>query len=179
ELRAQVQHIIAAYRQPALVEEFIAGREVTVGVIGNEDPHVLPPLEVDLSPVPSERGVYTNYIKLEVPLAPRYLCPAPLSTLQWLFLRKVCLKAYRVLGCLDVCRFDFRLGKGGFYLLEANPLPGLTPGYSDLVTEAQADGMDHPTLINTILNLALARYGMPTVPERAAKAAPQRLQASA
>ena len=63
------------------------------------------------------------------------------------------------LGCRDVARIDFRMdARGRFYFLECNPLPGLTPGWSDLVLIAQGAGMDYRTLIGEILSGAIRRY---------------------
>ena len=70
---------------------------------------------------------------------------------------------FRVTGALDFARIDFRLDKNDNfkpYILEINPLPGLMPKLSDIVIEANADGISHTGLINMILNTALARYGM-------------------
>ncbi|MDY0126496.1 MAG: hypothetical protein RBS09_09915, partial [Anaerolineaceae bacterium] len=70
---------------------------------------------------------------------------------------------FRVTGALDVSRIDFRLdAHDNFkpYILEINPLPGLTPKISDIVIEAEADGIGHTELVNMILETALKRYGM-------------------
>ena len=70
---------------------------------------------------------------------------------------------FRVTGSLDVSRVDFRLDKYDNdkpYILEINPLPGLTPGYSDICLEAAAAGWSYESLVNRILDEALARYGM-------------------
>jgi D-alanine-D-alanine ligase len=70
---------------------------------------------------------------------------------------------FRVTGGLDVSRVDFRLDAHDDwkpYILEINPLPGLSPGISDLVIEAAAEGVDHTFLVNMILDTALKRYGM-------------------
>jgi D-alanine-D-alanine ligase len=70
---------------------------------------------------------------------------------------------FRVTGCLDVARVDFRLQASNGnkpYILEVNPLPGLNPGYSDLCVEANAYGWSYEQLINEILNLAAERYGL-------------------
>jgi D-alanine-D-alanine ligase len=70
---------------------------------------------------------------------------------------------FRVIGCLDVARVDFRLDEADGntpYILEINPLPGLSPGISDLVIEAKADGISHAELVNMILDEALERYEM-------------------
>lgn len=161
-LRKQVSKIIATYRQPALVEGFVDGREITVGVLGNEELHVFPILEVDFAPCPPEEaGIYTSRVKTELYNVPRYLCPAPLEEAAATDLGRLAVAAFRVTGCLDVARVDFRLDhESQPWILEINPLPGLTPEVSDLVMIAAADGMGHTELVNAILNEALARYGL-------------------
>ena len=63
------------------------------------------------------------------------------------------------LGCRDVARIDFRMDdKGRIYFIECNPLPGLTPGWSDLVLIAQGAGMDYRGLIGEIMAPAIRRY---------------------
>jgi D-alanine-D-alanine ligase len=182
ELREQVGLIINKYQQAALVEAYIEGREVTVGVVGNligpvarrlpantslprmqAGLHFLPPMEVDLRPFETTDIVYSNHLKVALADQLDYLCPAPLDNdmideLNWLTAA-----VFRVTGALDVSRVDFRLdANDGWkpYILEINPLPGLSPGISDLVIEAAADGFDHTELVNTILNTALKRYQM-------------------
>jgi len=174
ELRSQLRWLIDTYDQAALVEEFIEGREITVGVLGNERPHVLPPLEVDLSRCPpEERGIYTGRIKSELPDSPLYVCPAALAESQEEELQRLSVAAFRALDCLDMARVDFKLDANHGeepYILEINPLPGLCPGVSDMVMEAEAEGMSHAQLINAILDAALERYPqlvMPALPEPA------------
>lgn len=161
-LRKQVSEIIANYHEPALVERLISGREVTVGMLGNEELHVFPILEVDFSTCPlEEEGIYTSRIKTELYNVPRYLCPAPLDEAIAGELRRLAVAAFQVLDCLDMCRVDFRLDpQGQPWILEVNPLPGLSPGVSDLVMMAEADGMSHTELVNAILNHARRRYGL-------------------
>jgi D-alanine-D-alanine ligase len=162
QLRGQLQWLIQTYGQPALVEEYVEGREITVGVLGNAVLQVLPPLEIDLSTCPpEERGIYTSRIKAELPTVPRYLCPATLSEPMVHELSRLAVAAFRSLGCLDVARVDFKLDSHDGdrpYILEVNPLPGLSPGVSDLVFEAEAVGMSHADLISAILLAALERY---------------------
>jgi len=182
ELRDQVGLIINRYHQSALVEKFISGREVTVGMVGNlrgpvawRLPHdenlprvqaglrFFPPLEVDLSPYLESDAVYDNRLKVMLADQLNYLCPAPLDEdmvdeLHWL-----AAAVFRVTGALDVARVDFRLSAEEDwkpYILEINPLPGLTPVISDIVIEAAADGVGHTELVNLILETALRRYGM-------------------
>jgi D-alanine-D-alanine ligase len=162
ELRRQLRWLIGTYEGPALVEQYVDGREITVGILGNSHLRVLPPLEIDLSTCPpEERGIYTSHIKSDLPTVPRYLCPAPLSKAQVRKLSRLAVAAYRALGCLDAARVDFKLDaryRDKPYILEVNPLPGLSPGISDLVFEAEAEGMTHTELINAILDAALERY---------------------
>jgi D-alanine-D-alanine ligase len=174
ELRSQLRWLMDTYQQPALVEEFIEGREITVGVLGNQQLHVLPPLEVDLSRCPpEERGIYTGRIKSELPELPFYVCPTALTAAQEEELQALAAAAFRALNCLDVARVDFKLDANHAEkpcILEVNPLPGLSPGVSDLVFEAEAEGMSHAQLINAILDAALERYPqlvMRMVPEPA------------
>jgi D-alanine-D-alanine ligase len=181
ELRAQLRRTLGRYGQPALAERFIEGREVTVGVVGNltapvawrvpQDEeaarvyrglHFLPPLEVNLEAYPAEEGgIYSNRMKTEWAHEFQYHCPAPLSPelvreLEWLTAA-----VFRITGCLDVARVDFRLeATNGHrpYILEINTLPGLGRGYSDLCLEAEAEGMSYEQLINRILDEAVERY---------------------
>ena len=183
QLQTQLTRLFEKYDQPVLVERFIDGREVTVGLVGNlPNPvarrmpeneaaprisrglHFFPPLEVDMSRYPAEEaGVYTSRIKTELVNEFHYLCPAPLpdeliEELNWLTAA-----TFRVTGCFDVSRVDFRLDAADNnkpYILEINPLPGLNPNYSDLCIEAKADGWMYEDLVNRILDEAIDRYGL-------------------
>ncbi len=180
QLRSQLRRIFERYSQPALVEHYIEGREVTVGLVGNlpepvawrvpEDEesaritrglHFLPPLEVDMAAYPAEEGrLYTNRIKVEMVHQFHYHCPAPLTTEQVEELNWLAAATFRVMGCLDVARVDFRLDANDAHrphILEINPLPGLNSGYSDLCLEAAAAGWSYDHLINRILEEAVER----------------------
>jgi D-alanine-D-alanine ligase len=196
ELREQLDYIINKYKQTALVERFIAGREVTVGLVGNisgigarrlpsrfynsaardySDAGLaglkaggmtfLPPMEVDLAPYLESDGVYSNRLKTDLADQLGYLCPAPLASAQVRELNWLAAAVFRVIGCHDVSRIDFRLDESDNfkpYVLEINPLPGLAPGISDLVIEADAMGMSHTELVNLILETAIIRWGLST-----------------
>ena len=180
QLLGQLRRLFERYDQPVLVERFIEGREVTIGVVGNlsspvawrlpedeEAPrvsrglHFFPPLEVDMSRYPSEEaGVYTGKIKTELAHDFYYLCPAPLAEEQIEELNWLTAATFRVTGCLDVARVDFRLDASDNnkpYILEINPLPGLNPEYSDLAIEARAEGWSYEELVNRILDEAIER----------------------
>lgn len=182
ELREQVAYILKRYKQPALVEGYIEGREVTVGVVGNlqgpvarrlpddeESPLIaaglrfLPPMEVNLRPFEDTDVVYSNRLKVALAEELEYLCPAPIDDEMVEELNWLAAAVFRVTGGLDVSRVDFRLDVHNNwkpYILETNPLPGLSPGISDLVIEAAAAGISHAQLVNMILETALTRYGM-------------------
>jgi len=121
----------------------------------------LPPLEVNFAAYPAtEGGVYTNRMKTDWAEDFRYLCPAPLPRDQVVELNRLTAAVFRVTGCRDVARVDFRLDAADDdrpYILEVNPLPGLYPGLSDLVLEAEAAGISYAELINTILDDACER----------------------
>ncbi len=184
ELRQQVGKLIQRYKQPVLCERYIKGREVTVGVIGNFTPptarrltdltapyalpkelRFFPPLEVDTHAYgESEAGLYTNRIKTDLVDTFYYTCPASLDPVLEEQLYRLTAAVFRVTDCKDVARVDFRLDESDGhkpYILEINPLPGLNPGYSDLCIEAAAAGMSYEQLINAIVDLAAARYGLP------------------
>ncbi len=181
QLRTQLRRLFERYSEPALVERYIEGREVTIGMVGNlvtpvawrlprnetaprifKGLHFFPPLEINMDAYPvEEAGIYTSRIKVELAHDFHYLCPAPLDEdvvdeLNWL-----AAATFRVTGCQDVARVDFRLDANDGnkpYILEINPLPGLNPEYSDLCVEARADGWQYDELVNRILNEAASRY---------------------
>ena len=156
QLATTVAGLLEDYRQPVLVEEYITGDELTVGILGNQPPKVLGVMRV--VPVePNEHFVYSLEVKRDFRRQVRYECPAPLPTGRYQAVEAAALKAYRALGCRDVSRVDFRLRNGVPYFLEVNPLPGLNPETSDLVIMAGLVGWSHDRLVQTILESALAR----------------------
>jgi len=89
----------------------------------------------------------------------RYEVPARLEPRELERLEKAARECFAALGCRDVARVDFRMDpEGRIYFIESNPLPGLAPGWSDLVLIAQAAGLDYRTLIGEILSFAIRRY---------------------
>lgn len=178
ELRRSVRYVIETYQQPALVEEFMSGREFTVGYLGNPgDPaqrrlpalynssgyHLLPVMEIDTAHV-STSGIYGVAAKsLDVASAeaPRYVCPADIPVAIHDRLCELAVRAAEALHARDVARVDIRLDEAGMpHLLEINTLPGLNPTQSDLVIMAGAAGMPYATLITEILYLAAERHGL-------------------
>lgn len=163
ELVEQVNYLHRYYRQAVLVEEYIDGREFTIGLIGNSGSyHIFPIMEINFEPCPPEhRGIYSFQFKRDWDDSKYYLCPAPVDDDLAVTLRRTAVAAFEALGCRDVGRVDIRLGRDGVpYVLEVNPLPGLTPAFSDLPRVALAEGMSFERLVNSILDCALDRYGL-------------------
>jgi D-alanine-D-alanine ligase len=155
ELADALEGVRRSQRQPILVEEFIAGDELTVGVLGNK-PRVLGVLRV-VPREPTERFVYSLEVKRDYQRRVSYECPARLSDDDRAAVEQSALAVYRALGCRDVSRIDFRLRRGVPYFLEVNPLPGLSPETSDLVILARGVGWSYERLIEEILRSALER----------------------
>jgi D-alanine-D-alanine ligase len=161
-LRALLTRLNARYRQPILVEEFLPGREFTVAVLGDATdgtvPTLLPPMEIVFVDKSRRHPIYAFEDKLEWSKGLRYDRPAVIDDVLRARIEAVVLGAWHALGCRDVARFDLRCDADGEpRFIEANPLPGLTPGWSDLCLIAEADGIDYPTLIGRILAPALTR----------------------
>jgi D-alanine-D-alanine ligase len=178
ELRSRVGWVLSTYRQPALVEEFLPGREFTVGFIGNPGVplrrrrpwlydsngyHFFPVLEIEASKSVTP-GVYSHDAKALEPSevgAPQYLCPAEIPDGLRTRLYDLTRRAAEAVGAADVSRVDFRIGADGEpYLLEINTLPGLNPIVSDLCIISAAEGISYQILITEILYLAAERFGL-------------------
>jgi len=163
ELRDRLEVVIETYRQPALVEEYVEGRDVTVGLIGNwPDLHIFPISMVDYSGY-GEQAVPVYSAEYKVDRADEYRChcPADLPAALAGELRRLAVATMRVTGTRDMARVDFRLNRREAdrpTILEINSLPGMTP-ISDLALMARAEGWTHADLINGILDAALRRYG--------------------
>ncbi|NDJ62994.1 MAG: hypothetical protein GYB67_17880 [Chloroflexi bacterium] len=183
ELRERVAEQLARYSQPILCERYIKGREVTVGMLGNLRPNAarrlndqvaydlppetltfLPTLEVDTQAhAATEADLYTSRMKTEMVEEFKYICPAPISAALERQLQLIAGAVFKVTGCKDVARVDFRLDESaGYapYVLEINPLPGLTPGFSDLCVQAEVAGWRYDQLINAIVEHAARRCGL-------------------
>lgn len=178
QLRLRVRWVIDTYHQPVLVEDYLPGREFTVGVLGrrgaavfsphpelyNEDGfHRFPVLEVDNSGSITP-GVYGNLAKslhTGDNGIPGFICPADISADLAEELCELAIQGHMAVGAVDVSRLDFRLDSAGKpRLIEINSLPGLSPGFSDLCVIAEAEGLSYVDLILEILYLGASRFGM-------------------
>ncbi len=161
-LRAQVRHVFEAYSQEVLVEEYIEGTELTVGILGRDE--ILPVLEIDFSECGASGEFFYSWRMKEfqgnrqLHLTPRFWCPARLDPAVTQAVQSVAWKAAKALGTRDMARVDIRLSSDGIpYVLEVNPLPGIDPEESNLPIMTRAAGMSYEALIQRLLNLAMER----------------------
>lgn len=159
ELRELAREIAGRYRQGALVEHFLSGREFTVGLLGERRPRVLPAMEIVFTNPEVKRPVYTFDDKLDWSSRVRYDAPAALEPALAREIERAARTVFSALGCRDVARVDLRLDDDGkVNFIECNPLPGLTPGWSDLCLIAESAGLDYRGLIGEILAPAIRRW---------------------
>ena len=164
ELRERVAYLLSAYQESVLVEQYIEGNDVTVGMVGNyPDLHIFPISMIDNS-LYEETGIHVYGSELKIDLGDKYQyqCPARISDELANKLRRLAIETMRVTGTLDYARIDFRLDRNDGnqpYILEINSLPGITP-ISDLTLMAEAEGWSHARLVYSVLEAALKRYGL-------------------
>ena len=157
ELQSVCESLLGRFRQPVLVEEFLPGREFTVGVLGNgPDAFVLGAIEVGLRNEADPDRIYGYEEKEKCESLVRY-SPVRDGPLMWR-LAQLALASCQVLECRDAARVDLRLdGRAVPNFIEINPLPGLHPEHSDLPMIATAVGMPYHELIGAIVENAFAR----------------------
>lgn len=159
DLRRSVKEALGRYNQPVLVEQYVTGREFTVALMQTDTQlRVLPPLEVVFLDPALRYPVYSFEIKQDWDKNVRYDCPAQIDKRMERLLGAVSRKAFQALGCRDYARVDFRVSAQGVpYVLEVNPLPGLTPNFSDMCLIANASGISYDDLIGMIVKYAIRR----------------------
>ncbi len=159
QLKKQVERINRAYKQPALVEEFIKGEEFTVGIIGNHPPVAMPVVQYSIHGTTKLGNEFYTYRYVAEKLV-EYICPAPIDVKLARKLQDMAVRAYRSVDCRDFGRVDFRVDeKGNPYILEINPLPNLSQE-DVFVLFGPALGLTYNQVINKILDEALLRNGL-------------------
>jgi len=158
DVRRVATDLLKRYGQPAMIEQFIGGDEVTVGILGNNPPAVLGIMRV-LPKQKDSEFIYSLEIKRDYERLVDYECPAQLDTAISDEIKKSSLLIFNALSCRDFARLDFKLDADQVpYFLEINPLAGLNPKSSDLPIMSYKLGWTYPRLIKAILNTALQRY---------------------
>jgi D-alanine-D-alanine ligase len=168
DLRREVTSVIEHYHEPALIEEFLSGREFTVAMLGNGDGlRVLPIVEIKFDSLPQGVNPIYSYEakwiwdRSDNPLD-IFECPAKLNPHLQHEIETICRKAYTILRCRDWCRIDVRLDADGKpHIIELNPLPGILPNPEDnscFPKAARAAGVSYSRLIQSVLAYAAKRY---------------------
>lgn len=161
ELRDALQHLFAQDKEYALIEECISGMELTVGCIGNEEPHALPPSQaIAASEILSIQEKF-------LPGAGENQTPAPLPKAALAFVQKTVEQIYIALNCKGYCRIDCfyqdahqsPTGKERVVFIEANTLPGITPA-TCLFHQAAEVGIKPMEFIDTIIELGMEEHGV-------------------
>lgn len=161
ELREITEYNFNLYNCPMISEEYIEGREFTVGILGNKgDMTVFPPMEILFHNFDNQFPIYSYNVKQNYEKYIEYKCPADITkTLAGEF-ATMSAKIFNTLGCRDFARIDYRMSEDGrIYFLEINPLPGLAPGYSDFPMIAEHNAMNYSDLVNNVLSAAIKRLG--------------------
>jgi D-alanine-D-alanine ligase len=157
-LKAAVTEIIEEYKQPALVEEFIAGREINVSILGNHPPQPLPVLELILEGGPTD--IYTHDVKFNLKPGSKVkkVCPAELPPETAAYIQKLAVQTFEALNIYDYGRVDFRLDEYNQpHILEMNSMASINP-HSSFVTSAREAGLTYGKLMNRIIEVAVQRY---------------------
>ncbi|MDD2679975.1 MAG: ATP-grasp domain-containing protein [Candidatus Omnitrophica bacterium] len=159
ELARQVDYIINTYKQPALIEEFIAGQEFTVALVGNDPVEVLPVVQIKIDGKLKLNNKFYTFARITSDRL-EYICPAKITQELKKKIDELALKTYKAVECRDFGRVDFRVdNEGRPYVLEINPLPSLsTEDVFKLV--AENTGITYEQMIGKILNSAFKRYNL-------------------
>ncbi len=169
ELRRRIEYVLDEHKQPALVEEYIEGREINVSVVGNDELTVFPISEIDFSRLPEQYPRIISYnskwmYKTVEFAGTKAVCPAEnLSDDEVRIIQDTAKKVYRLIGASDYARVDMRLKDGIPYVLELNPNPDIAsdvPEDTGFTRSAKAYGWDYPYLIQQIIKFALKRWGV-------------------
>lgn len=162
ELRNRIEHVLTHFEQPALIEEFIEGRELNVAVMGDKRLKVLPISEIDFTAMPDHLHNIVSYQAKWDPHHESYhktipKCPAPLPKKIEQKAKEIAFKAFKVMGCRDYARVDIRLAKDNkLYVLEVNPNPDITEG-AGFMRSAEYSGMTYAKALKRIVRYALGR----------------------
>ncbi|MDO8661676.1 MAG: ATP-grasp domain-containing protein [Candidatus Omnitrophota bacterium] len=159
ELAKQVEYIVTAYKQPALVEEFISGQEFTVALAGNDPVEVLPAVQIKIDGKLKLNDKFYTFARITSDRL-EYICPAKISQDLKKKIDELALRTYKSVDCCDFGRVDFRVdSEGKPYVLEINPLPSLsTEDVFKLV--AEHTGITYEQMIGKILNSAIKRHNL-------------------
>lgn len=155
ELYSRIKVLKESFREDILVEEFLTGREFTVGILGNKNPEVLPILEIGFLDGDDE-AFQSQEVKNEERITKT--CPAKISKELEKEIKEISLKAYQLLDLKDYSRIDIRLdNQDKLNIIEVNSNPMLVPGYSDFPYIAEFAGYSYDDLIEKMVEVILEK----------------------
>lgn len=162
ELGRRIAYVLEEFGQPALVEDFIDGREFHVAAWGNGRVRLLPPVEMDMTAFENFRDRLCTFESKFCPGSRHYeqirlRVPVSLEPAEYYLLEQVVLKAYRACGCRDYARLDLRLRDGNFYVLDVNPNADFSRGTS-MVEAAAAAGYSFGAMVSRLVQMASRRH---------------------
>lgn len=161
-LRERIGTMINTFHQPALVEDFIDGREFHVFLWGNSEIRMLPPTEMDFCAFENIRDRLCTFDSKFRPGSRHYediklRVPAQMKEAEYDLLKQTAFAVYHAFGCRDYARLDIRLRNGVFYVIDVNPNPDIGPETS-MTYAAEIAGYSYGEMISYLVNLAAQRH---------------------
>ncbi len=164
-LKAKVKEVLSLYKQPAIVEEYIDGREINVAVLGNKECLEILPLSEIIFDFEDDTPKIVSFDAKWIEKSPQYKgtkgnCPADVPEKTREKIIAMARKSFLVMGCSDYARVDFRMRGEEIFVLEVNPNPCINPDGAGFVSSGKAAGHDYASLINKIAEIAMKRNGL-------------------
>lgn len=162
DLKQRVEYILDEFKQPALVEDFIDGREFHVSLWGNREIQMLPPAEMDFAKLTDVRDRLCTYDSKFLPGSFHYVniglkLPAPLTGDEYHRLEEICTRVYHLTGCRDYARLDIRMRNSTFFVLDVNPNPDISADAS-MACAAESLGYSYGHMLSRIISFAAERH---------------------
>ncbi|MBU1122150.1 MAG: ATP-grasp domain-containing protein [Candidatus Omnitrophota bacterium] len=166
-LYAGVRRVINEYKQAAVVEEFLEKDEITVGVIGNQFPRILGMMKIVPVDMTVNNFIYSIEIKRDWEKKVKYLPQSSIASVTQAWIESLALKIFSSLELRDIARVDFRMDSKNIpKVIDINPIPGLSPRYSDLPILWSLAGNKYSQLIRLFLSESFSRYGIKFNPKK-------------
>lgn len=161
-LKSKVKDILSVYRQPAIVEEYIDGREINVAVLGKDGEMEILPLSEIIFDFDEDTPKIVSFDAKWVEESPQYKntvgkCPADVVEDIREKIVELAKKSFLAMGCSDYARVDFRIRGEEVFVIEVNPNPCINPSGAGFINSGLAAGYDYAGLINRIVEIAMKR----------------------
>ncbi len=157
DLRKRIDYVISRFKQPALVEAFIDGRELNVAILPGWVPIALPVSEIIFADLPPTQRIVDYHEKWSTDATITAQCPALLTSQQEMIVNNTALQCYRALNANSYARVDIRFKDNVAYVIEFNPNPSLGEQDCGYVNSARAYGLTYHAMVDAILKNALIK----------------------